>query len=80
MIPVYKFWLHGLYQLHGPCCPLSRKALNLITQIYVFENLRIENDHRRSHVRNFSRIIVKHGKDIDSIRISGESIMGVLSH
>ena len=33
MIPMYRLWLHGLYGLHGPRCPLSPKGLlNLITR------------------------------------------------
>ena len=28
MIPMYWLWLHGLYGLHGPWCPLSKKAVN----------------------------------------------------
>ena len=32
MIPMYRLWLHGLYGLHGPRCPLSpQRLLNLIT-------------------------------------------------
>ena len=32
MITVYRLWLHGLYRLYGPCCPLSpERPLNLIT-------------------------------------------------
>ena len=32
MIPMYRLWLHGLYGLHGPRCPLSPKMpLNLLT-------------------------------------------------
>ena len=26
MIPMYRLWLHGLYGLHGPWCPLSQKG------------------------------------------------------
>ena len=32
MIPMYKLWLHGLYRLYRPWCPMSSKRLlNLIT-------------------------------------------------
>ena len=32
MIPMYRLWLHGLYELYGPRCPLSpERPLNLIT-------------------------------------------------
>ena len=32
MIPMYRLWLHGLYGLYGPRCPLSPdRPLNLIT-------------------------------------------------
>ena len=32
LIPMYRLWLHSLYVLHGPRCPLSQKRLlNLIT-------------------------------------------------
>ena len=32
MIPMYRLWLHGLYGLYGPRCPLSpERLLNLIT-------------------------------------------------
>ena len=32
MIPICRLWLHGLYGLNGPRCPLSSKrSLNLIT-------------------------------------------------
>ena len=32
MIPMYRLWLHGLYGLYGPRCPLSpKRLLNLIT-------------------------------------------------
>ena len=32
MIPMYALWLHGLYGLYGPRCPLSpERLLNLIT-------------------------------------------------
>ena len=31
-ISMYRLWLHGLYELYGPRCPLSpRRPLNLIT-------------------------------------------------
>ena len=32
MIPMYRLWLHSLFGLYGPCCPLSpERPLNLIT-------------------------------------------------
>ena len=32
MIPMYRLWLHGLYGLYGPRCPMSpERLLNLIT-------------------------------------------------
>ena len=32
MIPMYRLWLHGLYGLYGPPCPLSpERLINLIT-------------------------------------------------
>ena len=32
MIPMYRLWLHSLYGLYGPRCPLSpKRLLNLIT-------------------------------------------------
>ena len=31
IIPIYKLWLHGLYGLYGPRCPLSpKRSINLI--------------------------------------------------
>ena len=36
MIPIYRLWLHGLYELYGPHCPLSpERPLNLITHTLV---------------------------------------------
>ena len=36
MIPIYRLWLHGLYGLYRPCCPLSpERPLNLITHSVV---------------------------------------------
>ena len=36
MIPMYRLWLHGLYGLYRPRCPLSPKRLwNLITPLSI---------------------------------------------
>ena len=41
MIPMYRRWLHGLYGLHGPRCPLSpERPLNWITHSLTLANWR----------------------------------------
>ena len=45
MIPMYRLWLHGLYGLYGPCCPMSaERLLNLITHSLTWQGARVWKD------------------------------------
>ena len=57
IIPIYRLWLHGLYGLYGPRCPLSSKRpINLI-YIYIYIYIYISSSHRYTPAYAFALYI-----------------------
>ena len=66
MTPMYKLWLHSLYGLYGPQCPLSpKRPLNLITHsltthfaIVIFVHKDQEQQYQSSDVVYVNYIVI----------------------
>ena len=48
IIPMYRLWLHGLYGLYAPRCPLSPKRLINLISLSLWSSLKFSDIHIRA--------------------------------